>query len=315
MLTFDSTKSILPSAQKYEEESLVDQCWKVIDKHTEQALKSKWFATTERSLLEAVVERGTLTIEEIELFKAIDLWATKACERQGLPADGASKRRVLEEHIIKAIRFPTMKLEEFTGVVLDSDILAKEEFVSVIKRLSSVSSFPVGFPETKRCSSQFESDIQRCCRLGLSSGIWYYDVGSTDAISFSVDKDIVLHGVCLFGKGDTTCSVKLDVIDSRSELSVASKTGEFSSELLQGKNYSYHGYRVSFDREIILKKTTNYDIRAKITGLPSQRGAGGDSSMQCSGVTFTFMDSDYSNNATDILDGQFPELLFSVYKQ
>jgi len=88
--------------------------------------QKRLFVTIEKSFLEAVVIRDTLTIEEIELFKAVDLWATKACERQGLSADGASKRRMLEEHLIKAIRFPTMKLEEFASVMLDSNILTKE---------------------------------------------------------------------------------------------------------------------------------------------------------------------------------------------
>ena len=55
--------NILPSAQTYEEKDLVDQCWKVIDKQTEEALKSDGFTTIERSLLEAVVVRNTLTIE------------------------------------------------------------------------------------------------------------------------------------------------------------------------------------------------------------------------------------------------------------
>ena len=84
--------SILPSAQKYEEKNLVDRCWKVIDEQTEEAVKSDGFATIERSLLEAVVIRDTLRIEEIELFKAVDLWATKECERQGLEADGEVQR-------------------------------------------------------------------------------------------------------------------------------------------------------------------------------------------------------------------------------
>ena len=66
--------SILPSAQKYEEENLVDQCWKVIDKQTDEAVKSVWFESIERSLLEAVVKCNPLWIEEIELFKAVDLW-------------------------------------------------------------------------------------------------------------------------------------------------------------------------------------------------------------------------------------------------
>ena len=37
--------SILPSAQKYEEKSLVDRCWEVIDKQTEQAVKSGKYKT------------------------------------------------------------------------------------------------------------------------------------------------------------------------------------------------------------------------------------------------------------------------------
>ena len=94
--------------------------------------------------------------------------------------------------------------------------------------------------------------------------------------------------------------------------SVASKTGEFHSELLQVKNGRYQGYRVLFDNKIILKKATIYDIRAKISEPQSECGEGGESSVQCSGVTFTFMDSLHSQNGTHTLKGQFPELLFSV---
>jgi len=202
--------SILPSAQKYEEKSLVDRCWETIDTETEEAVKSDGFATIERSLLEAVVVRDSLTIKEIELFKAVDFWATKNCERQGLAADGASKRRTLEEHVIKGIRFPTMKPEEFTSVVLDTDILTKEEIVSIIKRLSSVSISPVGFPETKRSGFQFDGGIQQF----VSSSSVYWCFSGTHVIRFSVDKDIVLHGVCLFGNENCTCSVELNITDT-----------------------------------------------------------------------------------------------------
>ena len=115
-LDASSAFSILPFAQKYEEKNLVDRCWKMIDEQTEEAVKSDEFATVERSLLEAVVIRDTLTIEEIELFKAVDLWATKECERQGLEADGKTKRRILGEEVIKAIRFPIIKQEDFASV-------------------------------------------------------------------------------------------------------------------------------------------------------------------------------------------------------
>jgi len=111
--------SILPQAQKYEEKNLVDQCWKVIDEQTDEAVKSDELATIERALFETVVERDTLNIEEIELFKAVNLWATKRCEEQGLPTAGSEKRRILGERIVKGIRFPVMTQHEFASVVLD----------------------------------------------------------------------------------------------------------------------------------------------------------------------------------------------------
>jgi len=307
--------SILPSAQKYEEKSVVDQCWKMIDIQTEEAVKSEVFATIEWSLLEKVVERDTLTIEEIELFKAVDLWATKACERQGLAVNGPSKRRILKEHVLKEIRFPTMKLEDFAGIVLNSELLTNEEIVSVVKCLGSAASSPVGFPERKRSGFQF--DIHQCFRFNSSSSV-LCSSGGIHAISFSVDKDIVLHGVCLYGREDSACSVELDVTDSYTKSVCVSKTGEFSSELLQGKrDQQYNGYRVLFNKKIVLKNNTMYSITAKISEPPSVslRGAHGESSVQCSGVTFSFMDSEYSITGTNVFSGQFPALLFSLYKQ
>ena len=72
---------------------------------------------------------------------------------------------------------------------------------------------------------------------------------------------------------------------------------------------------VSFEKKVILKKNTKYDIRATISGPPSQYGAGEVSVVICSGVTFTFMNSEYSTNLTDVNHGQFPEVLFSLCKQ
>ncbi len=307
--------SILPSAQKYEEKDLVDRCWEVIDKQTGEAVKSDGFATIERSLLEAVVLRDTLTVEEIELFKAVDLWAKEECKRHGLAADGAGKRRIVGEEVIKGIRFPTMKQEDFASVVLDSDILRKKEIVSIIKRLSSVASSPVRFPETKR--SGLGGDIQRCCRFGLMSGNVnrLYNRELYDAVKFSVDKDIVLHGVCLFGGENNTYSVELKLTDATSGTVLVSKTGQFPSKLLQREKYSYCGFEVLFEEKICFNKNTTYEIWAQIIGSNSSRGEKGIGSVKCREVTFTFSEGgehEYLYNATSVQCGQFPEFLFSI---
>ena len=302
---------ILPSALKYEEQSLVDRSWKVIDKKTEEAVKSDGFWTIERSLLEAVVIRDTLTIEEIELFKAVDLWAAKECDRQGLEADGKTKRRILGEEIVKVIRFPTMKLEDFASVVLDSEILREKEIVDIIKHLSSVSKSQLGFPETKR--SRCSSDIQRCCRFGsLSTYPWGYAVGDSVVIHFSVNKDIALHGVCFFGSDNGTYSVDLTVKEPNHGSVLISKSGQFTSKLLQCEIGNYWGFKLLFDTKFVLKKNTTYCIKAAITGPVSSRGENCVSSIQCSDVTFTFTNAEGLTNGTTARIGQFPELLFSL---
>ena len=153
--------SILPTAQKYEEKSLVDRCWKVIDNQTKAAVESDGFETIENSLLEAVVSRDNLTIEEVELFKAVDLWATKQCQKQGLAADGKIKRRILGEQVFKVVRFPVMKEEEFAGDVLDSKVLTLDEIIILVKYFNSKLTSPTGFSETRRRSGV----IQRCSKF------------------------------------------------------------------------------------------------------------------------------------------------------
>ena len=303
---------ILPSALKYEEHNLVDRCWKMIDEQTEEAVKSDGFATIERSILEAVVIRDTLTIEEIELFKAVDLWATKECDRQGLAVEGETKRRILGEEIVKAIRFPTMKQEDFASMVLDSDLLTKEEIISIIKHLSSVPTCClVGFSESKRLG--VTSDVKRCCRLGTASPsacFGYY--GGRDCISFSVDKDIVLHAISFCGNKNKTYSVNFQITDNTSHSVLVTKTGKFPSELLQCEKGSYYGFEVYFDEKIILKKNTTYAVSAEISGPHSLSANYCVSSVRCSSATFTFMDNDLSENGTNVNKGQFPEFLFSL---
>lgn len=88
----------------------MDRCWKVINRRPKEALESDGFLAIERSLLEAIVQRECLAIKEADIFVAVDLWATRQCEKQGLSANGESKRRILGEQIIRAIHFPPNKV-------------------------------------------------------------------------------------------------------------------------------------------------------------------------------------------------------------
>ena len=296
--------SIFSCAQKYESEKLVGHCWEVIDKHTEKVVKSDEFATIEKSLLETVVLRDGLTIEEIELFKAVDLWATKECERQGVVVDGASKRSVLGETLVKALRFPVMKQKDFASVVLDSKILTPDEIVTVIKCFNSVLTSPAGFPDTKRPGFKVLY-TQSCCTYDSFSTFVCCSCLSSDWYScdFSVDKDIKLHGVFLFGSENSSHSIDVTINmieDTNKKQVMLANSGKFSSSSLRCKAGPYHGFEVMFDRGVVLVKNTLYCVQAKVTGI-NLRWPSGVKSVLCSGVTFTFNG-----------EQRIPELLFTL---
>ena len=135
--------------------------------------------TIERSLLQQLLERNTLKVREVELFKAVVSWAENECKRQKLKRDGPVLREILGEQIVKSIRFPAMKHCEFMDVVLDTNILSNKEPSKIMNYIISLEfsgSFcpnaPDGFVVDKRQGCPL-----RCCRFFRfkNGNIWYND--------------------------------------------------------------------------------------------------------------------------------------------
>lgn len=142
--------SVLPLAQTFEEEQLVQHCWELIDKYTEDIVRSDEFADLDKCLVESIVQRESLTIREFDLFQAVVRWASRETERRGINVNDDVKRRVLGEGIVKAIRFPLMSQKEFMSVVPDSNILTTKEIVNLMKHFSGVPTTPLPFSQTPR---------------------------------------------------------------------------------------------------------------------------------------------------------------------
>ena len=294
---------ILPDAQKYEEKDLMNHCWKLIETETEEAVKSEGFVTVERSALEELVEKNSLNIKEVELFKAIDCWAEKECEKQGLVAEGSAKRRVLGERVVQGIRFPVMEEREFADFVLDSEILTPRETNRLFKYFNSVLNDPVGFPDAKRAG--LELVVSRFRSLS-----WGWNPPSPDTICFEVDKDIRLHAIELFGSDNSEYSVTLEVFDHDSGETVRSQEGIFLSKQINCEIGDHQGFDIVFEPPIAIKANKRYRISASITGPPSWYGTNGCSTVEHSGVTFHF----YSlpKHRTNCGKGQFSKFVFTL---
>lgn len=305
--------SVLPFAELHEDKALLDHCWKLIDRQTKVALESA--ESIERSVLEALVERDTLNIKEIDLFTSVSRWATNECGKEGLEAGGKVKRRVLGDRVIKAIRFPLMTESEFTSVVVNSEILSVEEVSDLNEYFKTESSHAVGFSKKAR---KFRSpgDLLHCNRFtggGYADETWPYH-GSPDSLLFEVSQDIALHGVRLFGKDDNNYSVALKVINVSDKSSLLAQTGNFTSELvLDHRVGHYDGFDVLFDTPVDIKRNTKYRVKALISGPPSMRGETRFARTGCAGVHFTFFYDEGDSNGTSHLSGQFPDFLFTKY--
>ena len=299
--------SILPQAQKFEDKDLEKRCWNVIEWHTEEAVTSDDFVTLERSIVESVVKRERLNVKEVDLFKAVDLWATKEVERQGLTPDGEVKRRVLGEEIVNAIRFPVMSYNEFASVVLDCDILTKRELGAMIKHYGDASlQCPLPFIHSVRSGSI----VHRCYRFKLlQPSRWSYG-GSADALVVTVSKPISLHGVEHFGTTGGNYTVSLEVRDALSGLSLAKQTGTHSSE--KNDLHSYYGFDVVFNHPVHLEQDKPYEVVSVIVGPISWAVKRVQNPVEVQGVKFSFSNSVASTNGTSVTDGQFPAFLFSL---
>ncbi|XP_068697137.1 BTB/POZ domain-containing protein 6-like [Montipora foliosa] len=305
--------SILPLAEKYDDKALVDRCWKVIDMQSEAVVTSDGFATIQRSLLEKIISRDTLTVTEIDLFKAVHLWATKQCKKQCLEANGEAKRRILGEAVVKKIRFPLMKEQEFAAVVLHAKILTPDEVINLFKFFNSaLVATRVGFPETKRSGlSPVFHTCDRFNKVERRQG-WNYGSGAKDCLIFRVNNNIKLHGMCLFGSMNNDYYVKLVIKDLHTHFTVKTKTDSFRSQEMECKVGIYFGFEIVFDTPLDVKKNTDYQIEAEMSGPSSGNGENGLSVLDVSGVQFTFKENAEYDNGTCPSRGQFPRFVFSL---
>ena len=271
---------------------------------TVEAVTSDDFVVAERSLVESVVKREKLNVNEVELFKVVDRWAEEKIEKQGIASDGNAKRVIIGEEILKEIRFPLMSQKEFARFVIDSNILNVQEVGDMIKHYSQVLTSPLPYLQSPRTGV-----LRRVCRFNRywPAG-WGYG-GVLDSLILSVDKDVLLYGVQHFGCEGCEYTVSMEIKDATSKLSLAKKSGTYCSE--KDLDHLYYGFDILFDSPVILESVKRYEVSSTIRGPPSWCGAKGPTSVNFEGINFTFSRSASRNIGTNEKAGQFPAFFFT----
>ena len=311
---------VMKHAQQFKKKELLCQCWYLIDKKTEEALKSSEFMTIEKSLLEQTVARNSLNISEVELFKAVDRWAERECERKKLEVDGSVKRRILGERIVQNLRFPAMRQSDFMEVVCASQILTEQETSDIVKYFSSTLTSPVGFVVFERAGA-----CLRCCRFERANDrcsiLQNNGLDNPNLFEVTVDKNIMFYGVALFGNKytDDMYTVTLNLSNNDDGLFLATKTGMFTSFHMKLETCDclntdcppyYYGFDVLFDEPVALERDVEYCFDVVIDGPVSHVEGRVLNNVECAGVTFTFNDPDQYDD--EMLRDQIAEVLFKV---
>ena len=264
---------IIPHARKLNTEKLEESCWEVIDYNAQDIIDDNSFSELSHELLLEFVKRSSLRIDELSLFKAVDRWATKRCADETKAVNGASKRSLLGEDLVEHIRFQAMSPQEFSNVVITSDLLSKDEIIDVLRTLSSVS-FSRRFKFSSYPRTQRDVSIDSCA-LGTEYGPYshyrshlptpeggYREKG---VLTFMVRKFISLCGVTIIRHVFSPEGKSLDRL-----VSVSVTRG--GKTLRTVKNYKYveEGMRVTlgsrvafnvlFNRPLTLSTNTCYTI-------------------------------------------------------
>lgn len=310
-LSSENVFDILPLAKKFEEKELVVRCWEVVDSSAQEAIKSETFACINKDLLEEVVKRDDLAIHEIELFEAVDRWATAECERKDLEPSNENKKNVTGEEVLNNIRFPLMTQGQFAEKVPGSGLLSKDEIIELFMWFSGVSVSSLKF--IKRPRKLFSPRaFSRCKRFPQVSHGWGYSSGIADGLVFSVDRPVLIGGVRLFGSRGLAYDVTLKLYSlmqegNENDQELYSVEGSFMTDI--EKSNGYYGFDVLFDHLLPLRHEVQYQICAMISGPSSWYGSSGLGVVECDGIHFRFT-SQTSPNGTNDSGGQFAEILF-----
>ncbi|XP_055353463.1 BTB/POZ domain-containing protein 6-like [Paramacrobiotus metropolitanus] len=109
---------------------VVEKCWDEVDASSHDVLQSQHFLTLERTTLELILQRSTLSAEENAIYVAVEQWATAACARKNLTPSPANRRRMLGSALYR-VRFPLMNDEQLAKGPVQSALLNDSEVRSL----------------------------------------------------------------------------------------------------------------------------------------------------------------------------------------
>ena len=314
----DNICTIFEQSYIFDEQDLQVKCMAYIRNHAADVLLSEDFLELSPHCLELILQDDLLRVDEQTILTSVLKWASNKCSKKGKEVNGENQRAELG-NLLYLIRFPLMGKEYYTDIISEMDILSDKEKVELFKFYYRKGNKTSTFITQERSEKMDEFDtkesedtrpIQTCIRYQsvYEDGSWYCG-GEPDAIAFTTNRPITLHGVLVYGSYigegvyDITCSL-YDIADHE----VATRRTRLKT------SESQHTYPVLLEHPVNITNSKKHTVVVKLTnaeGLDTYQGKGSTTSVNCGVVRFSFSKSKYSRNGTDTKIGQILGLLFT----
>ena len=295
----ENVLTILEQAIYFDEKDFEMKCWKVVDRHLKEILTLDNFLNIHQETLASVLKRSSLIIKEIELFKAVLKWIEFQCLENGLELTIVNRRSVIGEAVYD-LRFLAVSEEMFSKYVVDSGLLTYEEFEAIQEKIKGVDIPGLQWQLGVR-KQNYEMLAFKRFRSWKAEG-WEYN-GEADCVCFSVDREVLFHGVRLFGD---LWENQYKVIFRIEDVKVK---GTYKSKKMSD---GLAGYCVMLDLPVVIKQNKVVKMSALIRGPPSGYGINKIAPVKVEGVTVTFHDADSPTNDTWTNKGQFHKIILSI---
>ena len=295
---------VLEQAIQFDEKELEEKSWDIVSKKTQECLNSEAFCDIGLHTLNALLKNERLAVTEVELFKAVLKWNDSECARQGvnIEEDKTARRRILGDSVYE-IRFLAMSHENILKYVAPTGILTETETICILQKLLGLD---VAGLKWKGLGKRVPAPLVSFSRF-VSGNVkpneiyWNYN-GKADALTLTVNKAVLFHGVRLFGdSGGSQYEVEFKIEEEN-------VTGTYTS-LRYGDGVP--GYKIMLPKPISLLPDKEITISATIKGPKSYFGEEGELTLNVDDIVVTFKDSPVSPNGTRKTRGQFHKIFIS----
>ncbi|KAL3858386.1 hypothetical protein ACJMK2_012977 [Sinanodonta woodiana] len=296
--------TILENAHLYNDVQLKEKCLKFIFHQPKAVFQNSDLSELSENSMTEIIKSDDLALSEQEIYEGLQRYAHGKCQKHGIEPTTENKKHMLGG-LLQHVRFPSMNREYFTDVVFESGFLPQEEELKLLQHFVEPQQSINGFSMEKR---KFRCLVNRFNEHATG---WGYKRDKSDAIMFSVSKNILIHGVTVYGccQGAGKYEVSLAIKEAPYNVDKAIKKQQLETDS------SEKMYNIYFDAPILIEKNKQYNIILCMKGPGSYYGVKGRTEIDCEGVQFKFKKSTLSVNTTDEVRGQLPGIVFEIFPE